>query len=83
MRWKLEHAQNEFSALMKAAEDDGPQFITVEGHKRAVLISVEEYRRLKGRTAAGTLFEFMQASPWADTELEPARDRELPRPVSL
>ena len=83
MRWQVQEAKNRFSALVKAAEDDGPQVITVHGRERAVLISSEEYRRLKGQPAGRSLVDFMQASPWADTELELERDTDLPRSVEL
>lgn len=42
--WQLQDAKNRFSALVKAAEKEGPQVITVHGKEKAVLLSAETYR---------------------------------------
>jgi prevent-host-death family protein len=83
MRWQVQEAKNRFSALVRAAEDEGPQIITVHGRERAVLLSAEAYRRLQGQAPGQDFVEFMRSSPWADTELELERDADLPRPVDL
>lgn len=84
MRWQVQEAKNRFSALVRAAEDEGPQVITVHGRERAVLLSAEAYRALQGQAPGQDLVEFMRSSPWADTELDLERDADdLPRPVDL
>lgn len=81
MAWQLQDAKNRFSALVKAAEQDGPQIITVHGQEKAVLLSAEEYQRLKRRE--GSLLEFFQHSPWAETEIDITRSRDTGREVEL
>lgn len=81
MTWQLQDAKNRFSALVKAAEQNGPQIITVHGREKAVLLSAEEYQRLKRRE--GSLLEFFQQSPWAETEIDITRSRDTGREIEL
>lgn len=81
MVWQLQDAKNRFSALVKAAEKQGPQVITVHGKERAVLLSAEEYRRLVERK--GSLLDFFQQSPWAKTDIDISRSRDTGREVEL
>jgi prevent-host-death family protein len=81
MAWQLQDAKNRFSALVKAAENEGPQVITVHGQEKAVLLSAEAYRRLVQRK--GSLLEFFQQSPWATTEIDISRSKDTGREVEL
>jgi prevent-host-death family protein len=44
--WKLQDAKNRFSELVRATEH-GPQAITVRGEEKAVLVSAEDYARVR------------------------------------
>lgn len=44
--WQLQDAKNQLSRVVAEAKEHGPQTITVHGRPAAVLISVEEFRRL-------------------------------------
>jgi prevent-host-death family protein len=46
--WKLQDAKSKFSKIVQDALKKGPQFITRHGKETAVLISIEEYRKLTG-----------------------------------
>ncbi len=81
MNWQLQEAKNRFSELVKAAEKKGPQVITVHGKERAVLVSVEEYRRLVRRK--GSLLEFFQKSPWSKADVDISRSKDLGRHIEL
>ena len=81
MLWQLQDAKNRFSALVKAAESEGPQVITVHGKERAVLLSAEEYQRLVMRK--GSLLDFFQHSPWAKTDIDISRSKDMFREVEL
>ncbi|MEX2489618.1 MAG: type II toxin-antitoxin system Phd/YefM family antitoxin [Pseudomonadales bacterium] len=81
MVWQLQDAKNRFSALVKAAENEGPQVITVHGREKAVLLSAEAYQQLIQRQ--GSLLEFFQTSPWAETDLDISRSRDTGRNVEL
>lgn len=45
--WQLQEAKNKLSQLIREAVKGRPQFITVHGKSTAVLISAQEYDRLK------------------------------------
>jgi prevent-host-death family protein len=79
--WKLQDAKNRFSELVKKALKAGPQIVTLRGKETAVVLSVEEYRRL-ARPETG-LVEFLQSSPLAGVELDLERDRDTGREVEL
>ena len=44
--WQLQQAKNRFSEVVKKALQDGPQIVTKRGVETAVVMSVEEYRKL-------------------------------------
>jgi prevent-host-death family protein len=66
-RWQLQEAKAMFSAVIKSAAEQ-PQIITVRGEETAVVLSMEEYKRLTPKKQS--IVEFFQNSPWADVELE-------------
>jgi prevent-host-death family protein len=45
--WQLQEAKARLSEVVEKAATEGPQKITVHGEPAAVLISCEEYQRLK------------------------------------
>jgi glyoxylate carboligase len=55
------------------------QTITVHGREAVVVLSVEEYRRIRGEPTGQVLIDLMQNSPLGDIEFErvytPARTR--------
>ncbi len=82
--WKLEDAKNRFSELLRRAASEGPQLVTRHGRDAAVVMGVEEYRRL---TQPGDLVSFLADSPFAaalqDGELLLERSQEPPRDVEI
>ena len=44
--WPVQDAKARFSELLNACERDGPQLVTKRGADAAVLVPVEEWRRL-------------------------------------
>lgn len=79
--WKLQDAKNRFSEVVKKALKAGPQIVTLRGKETAVVLSVEEYRRL-ARPKVG-LVEFFQSSPLQDVELDLERDQDTGREIEL
>ena len=79
--WQVQEAKARFSELMRGADEVGPQTITVRGHRKAVLMSAEDYDRLRGTKPS--LAAFMRASPLADIDLTIERDRSPGRDVEL
>ena len=62
---------------------EGPQHVTVHGRDEVVVIAADEFRRLKGERTGAALVEAMQASPWRDIDIEPARAPSPVRDVTL
>src|SRR5271157_3371355 len=77
-RWLLQDAKARFSELVRRVRSEGPQHVTVHGRDEVVIISAEEFRRLKGDLTGQALIAAMQASPHRDVNIEPER---TPMPV--
>jgi prevent-host-death family protein len=77
-RWSLQDAKARFSELVRRAHSEGPQHVTVHGREEVVVVSAEEYHRLKGDRSGEALIAALQASPYRDVEIEPKR---APMPV--
>lgn len=75
MSWQLQEAKNRLSEVVKAAKSKGPQIITVRGEEAAVLVSINEYKRLAGRQQP--LSEFLANSPLKGIGLELRRPRDV------
>ena len=81
--WQMQEAKARLSEVVKRAEQDGPQDITVHGRSVAVLLSRAACERLSGQMAS--LVDFMRASPLVglDDELVFERDASLTRDLPL
>ena len=76
--WVLQEAKARFSELVRRVRSEGPQHVTVHGRDEVVVISAEEFHRLKGDRTGAALITAMQASPYREIPLEPER---CPLPV--
>ncbi len=70
--WQLQDAKNRFSAVVDAALAGTPQCVTRRGKPAVVVLSVEEYERLRRneKAAAPTFVEMLLAMPQDDGEFE-------------
>jgi antitoxin Phd len=75
--WQLQDAKNKFSEVIERALKNGPQLITRRGKKTVIIISYEEYMRMK--QSQTKLSEFFRTSPLTKVELNLQRDKSLPR----
>src|SRR5260221_4220775 len=73
--WRLQDAKARFSELVRRVRSEGPQHVTVHGRDEVVVISAEEFRRLRGDLTGAALVAAMQASPHRAISLEPKRER--------
>src|ERR1700732_3077071 len=73
--WLLQDAKARFSELVRRVHSEGPQHVTVHGRDEVVILSAEEFRRLRGDRKGDALIAAMQASPYREIEIEPARER--------
>ena len=81
MIWPLEDQQDQLTQIVDAARRAGPQVITADGEETAVVLSIEEYRKLAA--PQDTLVEFFQRSPLRGVDLNIERDQSWGRDVDL
>jgi len=80
--WQMQEAKAQLSEVVKRAQREGPQDITLHGRSVAVLLSREAFERLAG--SGQSLVEFMRQSPlYGLDELELERDHSATREVAL
>src|SRR5437870_7363178 len=82
-QWLLQDAKARFSELVRRVRSEGPQHVTVHGRDEVVVISAEEFRRLKGDLTGQALISAMQASPHREIDIEPRGVRMPVRDVAL
>jgi prevent-host-death family protein len=81
--WRLRDAKAKLSEVIKRVHKNGPQRVTVRGAQEVVIVSADEYRRLKGEQTGQALIDALAASPLRDVDFEqdpyypPVRDVEL------
>ena len=71
--WSLQHAKTQLSDLIKKAQNQGPQHISVRGKPVVVIISEREYRSLTGQSIS--LVDFFRKSPLVGLDLDFSRDK--------
>ena len=79
----MRDAKARLSELVRLAEGEGPQYVTMHGREAAVVVSAQEFHRLEGDRTGAALVAAMRASPHRDVELAPRRTRLPVRPVKL
>jgi len=79
--WQLQEAKAMFSEVVRSANRE-PQVITVHGKESAVILSMEDYKKLT--SPKKSLVKFMEQSPWASVNTElPKRASEKMRKINL
>jgi antitoxin Phd len=70
--WTLQDAKNRFSAVVEAARRGAPQLVTKRGAPAVVVLSIEDYRRLRAleRQALPTFADHLLAMPQDDEVVE-------------
>jgi prevent-host-death family protein len=77
--WQLQEAKQRFSELIRSVETEGPQVVTRHGEEIAVVVSIGEYRRLRG--GVEDFKAFLRSPP--DLDLEISRPGGTARVVDL
>ncbi len=72
--WQVQEAKARFSEFLEASLRDGPQIVTRRGVEAAVLLPVEEWRRLQ-RSARPSLKDLLLADAARVDDLVPPRGR--------
>ncbi len=73
-KWPVQDAKSKFSELLDTAITEGPQIVTKRGVETAVLLPIEEWRRLV-RMTRPDLKELLLATEARTEELTPPRRR--------
>ncbi|MGC2166558.1 MAG: type II toxin-antitoxin system Phd/YefM family antitoxin [Gallionella sp.] len=79
--WQLQEAKGKFSEVVKRAQSQGPQNITVHGEPVAVLISLRDYQNLTHPKPS--LIEFLRASPLMGSDFKIEREQTPTRKIKL
>jgi antitoxin Phd len=79
--WQLQTAKARFSEMIRIVKTKGPQSITLHGREEAVVISKEDYERLK--KAKPNLVDFFKKSPFYGTDFKAPRNKSVSRKVEL
>ena len=80
--WQMQDVKARLSEVIKLAEHEGPQEITLHGRPVAVLLSRSAFEQLSGRSQS--FVEFMRSSPLDGLdELEFERDQTMTRDIAL
>jgi len=83
--WQLQHAKARLSEVIQVAARNGPQTITQRGIETAVVVSIEEWKRLKSQQphTKRTLLEVLQSGPRFEIPLPPRHRRVTRAPVGF
>jgi prevent-host-death family protein len=79
--WQIQDAKNKFSQVIGEALKNGPQIVTKHGEATAVILSVQDFKKLQQNRSSIT--EFFQSSPLVGVELEIDRIKDHPRSADL
>ncbi len=66
-RWQMQDAKAKFGELVRRAAAEGPQIVTYRGADTAVMLSIEQYRRLAA--AKPSFVDHLLSGPKLDDEL--------------
>jgi prevent-host-death family protein len=80
-KWQLQEAKNRLSEVVRKAQQEGPQTITLHGRDAAVVVSAKRFATLPVRR--GSLVEFFRKSPLVGVDLEVTRSRNTGRTIDL
>ncbi len=73
-KWPVKDAKSRFSELIELAETQGPQVVTRYGKDRAVILSIEDFRKLE--SAMPDFKDYLLSGPKVE-------DFEIDRPLDL
>jgi antitoxin Phd len=80
--WELEDAGARLPEIVRRARSEGPQRVTVRGEDAVVVVSAEEFERMRGpeRTGADLMAALQGMEIW---KLVPERDKDAGREIEF
>jgi antitoxin Phd len=80
--WQLQDAKSRFSEFLNAALEKGPQIVTRRGVEEAVLVPIEQWRRME-QTAPPSIKELLLTGPRFENLIPPRRKWKRRTPVEF
>jgi prevent-host-death family protein len=80
--WQLQEAKSRFSEFLDAALTKGPQVVTRRGVEAAVLVPIEEWRRLQ-QSRRPSIKELLLSGPRFDNIIPPRRKWKRRPPIDF
>lgn len=81
VKWQLQEAKNRLSEVVRKAQREGPQVITLHGADAAVVVSAKDFGRIS--RPRGKLVDFFRKSPLVGVKLNLARSKDTGRKIDL
>jgi prevent-host-death family protein len=81
VRWKLEDAKARFSEVVRRAEQDGPQTVTVRGREAVVVVGAAQFAKLQPSAKREPLVDFLKGLDLEGLDL--TREPDFGRDVAL
>lgn len=81
MSHTVKDAKNNLSSLIRLAEKGEPQIIRRNDTEVAVVVSIEDWKKLNGKKTS--LVELLRSSPLVGEELDFSRPEDYPREFSF
>jgi len=81
--WPVQDAKARFSELLKASRTEGPQLVTKRGVEAAVLVPIEEWRRLQRASGRSLKDWLLAAEPRFDIDLPKRRSWKRRPPIAF
>jgi antitoxin Phd len=81
--WKLQDAKARFSEVVRLASEAGPQHVTVNGKEKAVILSAQDYWRLRGEPTGAALVGLFAEVDFAGFDFEHPKTRGPIRDIAL
>ncbi len=79
--WQLQEAKAKFSKVINEAVQHGPQIITKHGVETALLISINDYKKINKKESK--ISQFFRNSPLSNLKLDLERSKDIPREIEL
>ncbi|NVO17673.1 MAG: type II toxin-antitoxin system Phd/YefM family antitoxin [Rhodoplanes sp.] len=82
-RWSLQDAKARLSEVVRLAQQDGPQRVTVHGRDAVVIVRADEFDRMRSPVSGRDIVRAFRDSPLAEVDFErtsieaPVRDVDL------
>jgi len=82
-KWQLQDAKARFSEFLNAALRKGPQIVTRRGIEQAVLVPIDEWRRLQQASRPGVKALLLGPGPRFENLIPPRRALRRRAPVEF